>query len=77
MRLFMESEDCATAPFFVLPSAHALISPEEQRNRAGAGMAADGGAHAVNLHLTVQLWKAFLYQTATACASSMQSELEI
>ena len=36
-------------------SVHPFIAPEEQRNRAGAGMAADGGADAVYQNLAVKV----------------------
>ena len=37
----------------VCGSVHALLSPEEQRQRAGAGVAADGGADVVDERLPV------------------------
>ena len=42
------------------PSFAALSAPEEQRNGAGAGVAADGRADIVYLDLAVELGEAFL-----------------
>ena len=36
-------------------SVHPFVAPEEQRNRAGAGVAAYGGAYAVYQNLAVKV----------------------
>ena len=38
--------------------SRALLSPEEQRHRTRSRMTADGGADAVNLHFSVEIFKA-------------------
>ena len=55
----------------------ALSAPEEQGNRAGAGVTADGRSDVVYLDLAVELGEALLYESGDGLASSTQPDCEM